>query len=255
MADDEVQVGFEPAIVIDKVRASKAGHAFHEAWAARSALELLLPSTDLVAITLEGFNSADEADLGTGAVEIADLVRYHGHNDVARASRVEIVQFKYSIASAAVPVRAADLAKTLTKFAKADAELRARHGDDHVQQVVRYDFATNRPIHPNLITAMAATIDASHSAGDVATQLAQIAKALGSYPYPREQLLRRLFLSGARGSLEQAELAVGNVLASWSEAGDPQIRKAATKAAQSRSDQSGAGGRQQQPHRPSGGPC
>jgi hypothetical protein len=36
----------EQAIVIDKVRASKAGHAYHEAWAARSALELLLPSTD-----------------------------------------------------------------------------------------------------------------------------------------------------------------------------------------------------------------
>jgi hypothetical protein len=36
-------------IEIDKVRASKAGHAFHEAWAARTALELLPPSTDLEA--------------------------------------------------------------------------------------------------------------------------------------------------------------------------------------------------------------
>ena len=70
-------------IEIDKVRASKAGHAFHEAWAARTALELLPPTTDLTAITLEGFDKQDEQSLGTEAVEIADLVRYHGATDVA----------------------------------------------------------------------------------------------------------------------------------------------------------------------------
>jgi len=100
-------------IEIDKVRASKAGHAFHEAWAARTALELLPPSTDLTAITLEGFDEQDEQSLGTGAVEIADLVRYHGATDVARAHRVTVVQFKYSIASAETAVRAVDLASTL----------------------------------------------------------------------------------------------------------------------------------------------
>jgi hypothetical protein len=67
-----------------------------------------------VAITLEVFGVRDEADLAIGAVEIADLVRYRGQNDVVRASRVEVVQFKYSIAGADKPVRAADLAQTLT---------------------------------------------------------------------------------------------------------------------------------------------
>lgn len=43
------------SIEIDKVRESKAGHAFHEAWAARTALELLPPSTDLVAICVKGW--------------------------------------------------------------------------------------------------------------------------------------------------------------------------------------------------------
>lgn len=145
-------------IAIDKVRASKAGHAYHEAWAARTALELLLPSTNLTAITLEGFDERDEQELGTGAVEIADLVRYHGGTNVARSHRVTIVQFKYSIASADTAVRAADLALTLTKFASTDAELRAIHGDNHIDQVVRYEFATNRPIHDNLAPAIAAAI-------------------------------------------------------------------------------------------------
>ena len=215
----------EQAIVIDKVRASKAGHAYHEAWAARSALELLLPATDLVAITLEGFDARDEADLATGAVEIADLVRYRGANDVARASRVEVVQFKYSIASAATPVRAADLARTLTKFALTDAELRARHGDERVRQVVRYDFATNRPIHPNLAAAIAATIQGAETMGDTARQQEQIAEALKDYSHPTSELLARLSLSGAQGSLRHAEGSVAANLAAWSEPSDPDAEK------------------------------
>ncbi|PAL01760.1 hypothetical protein B8W90_13680, partial [Staphylococcus hominis] len=58
MTDNKNKTSALPALAIDKTRASKAGHAYHEAWAARSALELLMPSTDLSAITLEGFNEA-----------------------------------------------------------------------------------------------------------------------------------------------------------------------------------------------------
>ena len=222
MRDDDA--GAAP-ITIDKVRASKAGHAFHEAWAARTALELLLPSTDLTAITLEGFDEQDERSLGTGAVEIADLVRYHGATDVARAHRVTVVQFKYSIASADMAVRAADLAPTLAKFAVTDAELRATHGDDHVLAVVRYEFATNRPIHENLGRAIAAVVAGTQEAGDVARQAGQIAEALKEYPYPFADLLRRLEMVGSQGSLTDAERAISTTLAAWSEPGDPDAEK------------------------------
>lgn len=212
-------------IEIDKVRASKAGHAFHEAWAARTALELLPPSTGLTAITLEGFDEQDEQSLGTGAVEIADLVRYHGATDVARAHRVTVVQFKYSIASADAAVRAADLASTLSKFAATDAELRATHGDDHVLAVVRYEFATNRPIHENLGKAILAVITGTQEAGDIARQAGQIAQALKDYPHPVADLLRRLELVGSKGSLTEAECAISATLAAWSEPGDPDAEK------------------------------
>lgn len=214
-----------PMIKIDKVRASKAGHAFHEAWAARTALELLPPSTDLTSISLEGFDERDEQSLGTGAIEIADLVRYHGATDVARAHRVTVVQFKYSIASADTTVRAADLASTLAKFATTDAELRATHGDDHVLAVVRYEFATNRPIHENLGKAIAAVFAGTQEAGDVARQADQIAEALKDYPHPIADLLRRLELIGSKGSLTDAERAISATLAAWSEPGDPDAEK------------------------------
>ena len=222
MSDEDA--GTAP-ITIDKVRASKAGHAFHEAWAARTALELLPPSTDLTAITLEGFDEQDEQNLGTGAVEIADLVRYHGATDVARAHRVTVVQFKYSIGSADTAVRAADLASTLTKFAATDAELRATHGDDHVLAVVRYEFATNRPIHENLGKAISAVVAGTQEAGDVARQAGQIAEALKDYPHPFADLLRRLELVGSKGSLTEAERAISATLAAWSEPGDPDAEK------------------------------
>lgn len=219
--DDPQQV----PIAIDKVRASKAGHAYHEAWAARTALELLLPSTDLTAITLEGFDEQDELELGTGAVEIADLVRYHGGTDVANSHRVTVVQFKYSIASATVAARAADIASTLTKFAATDAELRAAHGDAHVLKSVTYEFATNRPIHTNLVAALAAIIAGTEAIGDVQRQSSQLTKALEAYPYPPAQLLRRLDLIGSKGSLVEAERSISTTLAAWSEPSDPDAEK------------------------------
>lgn len=222
MSDDDTSIA---PIEIDKVRASKAGHAFHEAWAARTALELLPPSTDLTAITLEGFDERDEQSLGIGAVEIADLVRYHGATDVARAHRVTVVQFKYSIASAEKAVRAADLASTLAKFAKTDAELRATHGDDHVFAVVRYEFATNRPIHENLGKAISAVVADTQGTGDIDRQAGQIKQALKEYPHPFADLLRRLELVGSKGSLTEAERGISTMLAAWSEPGDPDAEK------------------------------
>lgn len=222
MSDDDA--GKAP-IAIDKVRASKAGHAFHEAWAARTALELLLPSTDLTAITLEGFDEQDEQSLGIGAIEIADLVQYHGATDVARAHRVTVVQFKYSIASADKAVRAADLASTLAKFATTDTELRATHGDDHVLAVVRYEFATNRPIHENLGKAITAIVAGTQESGDVARQAGQLAEALKEYPHRFAELLRRLEIVGSKGGLTEAERAISTTLAAWSAPEDPDAEK------------------------------
>ncbi|WOI54412.1 hypothetical protein [Parvularcula sp. LCG005] len=219
------EIAADSSFAIDKVRASKAGHAYHEAWAARTALELLPPSTDLNAITLEGFDEQDEQELGIGAVEIADLVRYHGGTDVARSQRVTVVQFKYSIASADKAVRAADLASTLVKFAITDTELRAAYGDEHVERVVRYEYATNRPINFNLGLAINAVIAGSDVDGDVSRQAGQIANALKDYPHEAAGLLRRLNLVGSQGSLVDAERLVSATLAAWSEPGDPDAEK------------------------------
>ncbi len=55
---------------IDKVRASRDGHEFHEAWAARKALELVMPQDGLVGIAVEGLGPSDQATASTEAIEI-----------------------------------------------------------------------------------------------------------------------------------------------------------------------------------------
>jgi hypothetical protein len=54
MVDAEATETFEGRRAVDKVRASRDGHAYHEAWAARSALELLPPKTILRARKTRG---------------------------------------------------------------------------------------------------------------------------------------------------------------------------------------------------------
>jgi hypothetical protein len=103
--------------------------------------------------------------------------------------------------------------------------MRARHGDERARQVVRYEFATNRPIHSNLSAAIAASIQGAERTGDIARQQEQIAEALKDYPYPISELFSRLSLSGAQASLQHAEGSVGTILAAWSEPSDPDAEK------------------------------
>src|SRR5262245_26077052 len=99
---------------IEKVRASRDGHEFHEAWAARKALQLLLPRDDLIGIAVEGLSPNDSAAALPQTVEIADLVLYYGSAPTFEASsRTVLVQLKYSITGAKIRFRASDARKTI----------------------------------------------------------------------------------------------------------------------------------------------
>src|SRR5258708_30417143 len=90
---------------IDKVRASRDGHEFHEAWAARRALRLVMPTDVLVGMAVEGLAPVDQTKASSETVEIADLVLYYGRAPTFnQAKSVVIVQAKYSISSECVPI-------------------------------------------------------------------------------------------------------------------------------------------------------
>jgi hypothetical protein len=113
-------VSNEQAAKIDKVRASRDGHEFHEAWTARKALQLVIGTDALAGIAVEGLAPADQGSVSAATVDIADLVLYYGRFPTFEAAQsVRIVQFKYSKGLSAVQYRASDAKKTIRKFAQA----------------------------------------------------------------------------------------------------------------------------------------
>jgi len=99
---------------VDKVRASRDGHEFHEAWCARKALQLLLPTDHLVGIAVEGLSPSDNAKANSEAVEIADLTLYYGrHASFNESDKVVVLQFKYSVGAEHVAFRQSDFRKTV----------------------------------------------------------------------------------------------------------------------------------------------
>ena len=57
-------------------------------------------------------------------------------------------------------------------------KFRRKHGDSCVERVIRYDFATNRPINPNLLAAITALRSGAAAVDDVARQAEQISTAI-----------------------------------------------------------------------------
>ena len=109
--------------------------------------------------------------------------------------------------------------------ARSALKFRRKHGDSCVERVIRYDFATNRPINPNLLAAITALRSGAAAVDDVARQAEQISTAIQSAAIEIRSFLGRLKLSGSRGSLKQVDRAGHQVLAAWGEASDPESEK------------------------------
>lgn len=100
---------------IDTVRASRAGHTFHERWAARRALQLVFPNDDLFAIAVEGVSSTETARPGARAEEVAHLVLIMAAETIFRpASGLRL--FSSNTSSATRLTAAYLLKKTIEKF-------------------------------------------------------------------------------------------------------------------------------------------
>lgn len=200
---------------IDKVRASREGHAYHDTWTARVALELLVPTTNLAGIAVEGFSTEDAPIASAPATEIADLVRYRGAVSIAAASQVEVVQFKYSIAQALEPMRAGDVRKTLEKFARTDSDFVLKIGCERVRTVLRYELVTNRPLHTSLLAAVDGIRRSLPLDGDPADQADALRKACNLPEGTLVDLLGRLSLSGCSPGLSAVRSSVHRTIANW----------------------------------------
>ena len=76
-------------------RGGNAGDDYHELWAVRRALELIVPSTPLAALTVEGVLAADEEGTADAMWDGVDAACYFG-SDPEQIDRIELAQLKYS---------------------------------------------------------------------------------------------------------------------------------------------------------------
>jgi hypothetical protein len=209
-------------IVVDTVRASRDGHQYHEAWMARRALGLLLARDELCAIAAEGLSVEDEEETSDAAVEVADAAFYYGQQpSFEQSSRLEIAQFKYSVARADVPLRFFDARKSVQKFASTEKDFITKHGEQPTRQKLRYALITNRPIASDLVEALVHAARGSvPSSKDAKDQYDQLCAAV---PFQGEQLVAfaaRVCLQGRAGGLGTVETLNARIIADWSASDD-----------------------------------
>lgn len=204
----------------NSILASKDGHDYHEAWAARRALELLLPKDGLCAIAIEGLSPKENGDaLPDEADEIADVALYFGKDASFEAcDRLEILQMKYSVTRSDKPFVASDAKETLEKFAAADAGFVKAHGAQQTQAKASYALIINRPAGPAFVAAIeaaAAGRDAAEVGVEVGNQFAQIAAATGLQGDGLRDFCNRLSVQAIGETPASIRHGASRTLADW----------------------------------------
>ncbi len=205
---------------VDKVRASRDGHEYHEAWTARRAMQLLWPESDLSAIAIEGLSSADQRHASADASEIADITLYYGAPVFEHAARTTIAQFKYSIANSAVEFRAAQAKKTITKFVKAYKDFRRRYGKGPIDKL-DFELITNRPIYPPLLEAIEALAKGLPRKGEISRQADQLQAASGLSGKSLAEFAGKCAFLGRMGNLTYTKNELAALVVDWSATNDP----------------------------------
>jgi NACHT domain len=206
---------------VEKVRASRDGHEYHEAWVARMALQLLWPGCKLVAIAVEGLSPRDQTRASAATVEIADIALYYGHIPAfERASRTSIVQFKYSVADENTHFRASGAKQTIAKFAKTYREYRDKYGPEAVQEKLDFELITNRPIYNPLLEAIDALAKGLRRTGEVERQSLQFKVASGLEGEALEAFAAKCNFVGGSSSLPATKRDLARLLVDWSATSD-----------------------------------
>ena len=138
---------------MDSNRVARAGHTYHERWAARRALQLVFPEDDLFAIVVEGLSPNESLEFDKAVDEIADLTLFYGTGDTFKTcSAQQVLQFKYK--AAAKPVTSSYLKKTIRKFSVALREFKEQVSIEEVRNKLSFAFVTNAEFTVNLLDAI-----------------------------------------------------------------------------------------------------
>lgn len=210
---------------VDKVRASRDGHEFHEAWVARLSLQLLMPRDNFIGIAVEGLHPSDQKKVSKETAEIADVTIYHGNAPTFEQSqKISIKQLKYSVVNSDEGFRCSDAKKTITKFAQSYVENVKLHGLQEVHKKLTFQILTNRPIYPPFLEAIKNIADQKPSTAEVRAQAKQFSKASKLKKKEIVEFAKLFSLEGAADSLKSIKLGTSKLIVDWSATSDPLAR-------------------------------
>lgn len=140
-------------------RGSNTGDDFHELWATRQAIRLLLNEDGLEALAVEGLAALDEAKSNEDMWDGVDCTLYFGGRNARKASQVVLQQLKYSAAAPEAAWTVARLAggtrrdrSVIARLAKAwKGVMELRQGGSPPGVVL----ISNQPVDPEVISAFA----------------------------------------------------------------------------------------------------
>lgn len=210
---------------IDTVRASRAGHTFHERWAARRALQLIFPNDDLFAIAVEGISSTETANPGARAEDVADLVLYYGRGDnFQTCERFETVQFKYKLREEAVT--AAYLKKTIEKFSDTILGYKKEFSVDDVERKASFVFVTNSEFTESLWDAIKSLVEGTTpSDSGAASQARNLKKWCANRGLSdASRLFSSMVFRAGEKCLAGQDSALRRTLTDWSAGADSEAR-------------------------------
>ena len=206
---------------INSVRASRDGHEYHEAWTARKALQLLLPTDNFVGLAVEGLSPADQAGAISATVEIADTTLYYGKSTkFEKADSISIVQFKYSVSNRDNELCATHARETIAKFAATYLDYKRRYRAREVQERLQFELITNRPIYPAFLQAIANIAERKPLFGDIKKQTEQFKAVCGFDGKVLVEFAGKCLITGLAGSLSDTKRDLSRTLVDWSATSD-----------------------------------
>jgi hypothetical protein len=212
---------------VDKIRASRDGHEFHEAWTARKSMQLLMPDGDLKAIAVEGLSPVEQKSAAAHTIDIADLTFYYnGRPRFQDAARVTIAQFKYSIADEGNDFRASHAKKTIEKFAQTFTDYSKRFGADEVNKKLSFQLFTNQPVYQALYEAIDGIARGATLSGKAEKQAEQFKAASGVSGNALSAFASRLEIVGLTGSLSAINADLEGLVVDWSASTNDPIAEA-----------------------------